>query len=121
MGTAGASYGVSRSLRTDRAPCVLDAAPTRAGAWFALAIVKLYHIQTRRPSVHAAQSASPASKAIPIGCEDDGFREGLNPSYGLQLSKHGLEPVTVEETDHYKVMREFCSDPAGFMEAAIEE
>jgi predicted ATPase len=39
----------------------------------------------------------------------------------LRLSKYGLEPVTVEETDHYKVMREFCDDPAGFVEAAIEE
>jgi predicted ATPase len=39
----------------------------------------------------------------------------------LRLSKYGLEPVTVEQTDHYKVMREFCDDPAGFVEAAIEE
>jgi predicted ATPase len=39
----------------------------------------------------------------------------------LRLTKHGLEPVTVEQTDHYKVMREFCDDPAGFVEAAIEE
>ncbi|QWG10936.1 AAA family ATPase [Bradyrhizobium sediminis] len=39
----------------------------------------------------------------------------------LRLSKYGLEPVTVKETDHYKVMREFCDDPAGFVEAAIEE
>jgi predicted ATPase len=39
----------------------------------------------------------------------------------LRLSKYGLEPVTVQETDHYKVMREFCADPAGFVEAAIEE
>jgi predicted ATPase len=39
----------------------------------------------------------------------------------LRLSKYGLEPVTVEETDHYKVMREFCADPAGFVEAAIDE
>jgi predicted ATPase len=38
----------------------------------------------------------------------------------LRLSKYGLEPVTVEQTDHYKVMREFCADPAGFIEAAIE-
>jgi len=29
--------------------------------------------------------------------------------------------VTVKETDHYKVMREFCGDPAGFVEAAIAE
>jgi predicted ATPase len=36
----------------------------------------------------------------------------------LRLTKYGLEPVTVEQTDHYKVMREFC---AGFVEAVIEE
>jgi predicted ATPase len=39
----------------------------------------------------------------------------------LRLSKCGLEPVTVEQTDHYKVMREFCADPAGFVEAVVEE
>lgn len=39
----------------------------------------------------------------------------------LRLSKYGLEPVTVKETDHYKVMREFCEDPAGFVEAVVEE
>ena len=39
----------------------------------------------------------------------------------LRLSKYGLEPVTVEETDHYKLMREFCADPAGFVEAVVGE
>jgi predicted ATPase len=39
----------------------------------------------------------------------------------LRLSKYGLEPVTVEQTDHYKVMREFCADPAGFVEAVVKE
>lgn len=39
----------------------------------------------------------------------------------LRLSKYGLDLVTVEQTDHFKVMREFCADPAGFVEAAIEE
>jgi predicted ATPase len=39
----------------------------------------------------------------------------------LRLSKYALEPVTVRETDHYKVMREFCEDPEGFVQAAIEE
>jgi predicted ATPase len=39
----------------------------------------------------------------------------------LRLTKYGLEPVSVEQTDHFKVMREFCDDPAGFVEAAIEE
>jgi predicted ATPase len=39
----------------------------------------------------------------------------------LRLSKHGLEPVTVEQTDHYKTLREFFDDPRGFVEAAIGE
>jgi predicted ATPase len=39
----------------------------------------------------------------------------------LRLSKYGLEQVTVEQTDHYKVMREFCADPAGFVEAVMAE
>jgi len=39
----------------------------------------------------------------------------------LRLTKYGLEPVSVKETDHYKVMREFCDDPAGFVEAAMAE
>jgi predicted ATPase len=39
----------------------------------------------------------------------------------LRRTKYGLQPVTVEETDHYKVMREICADPAGSVEAAIEE
>jgi predicted ATPase len=39
----------------------------------------------------------------------------------LGLSKHGLEPITVEQTDHYKAMREFFDDPKGFVEAAIGE
>jgi predicted ATPase len=39
----------------------------------------------------------------------------------LRLSKYGLEPVRVKDTDHFKVMREFCADPVGFVEAVIEE
>ena len=39
----------------------------------------------------------------------------------LRLSKYDLEPVTVEQTDHFKVMREFCDDPAGFVEAVMAE
>ncbi len=39
----------------------------------------------------------------------------------LRLTKHGLESTTVEETDHYKALREFCDDPKGFVEAAILE
>jgi predicted ATPase len=39
----------------------------------------------------------------------------------LRMSKYGLEPVTVKETDHFRVMREFCYDPKGFVEAVFEE
>jgi len=39
----------------------------------------------------------------------------------LRLTKYGLEPVTVEQTDHYKALREFFDDPRGFVEAAIAE
>ncbi|MBO4222694.1 AAA family ATPase [Bradyrhizobium neotropicale] len=39
----------------------------------------------------------------------------------LRLTKYRLEPVTVEQTDHYKVMREFYADPKGFVNAAIAE
>jgi len=39
----------------------------------------------------------------------------------LRLTKSGLEPVTVQETDHYKTMRECCANPAGFVQAAIAE
>jgi predicted ATPase len=39
----------------------------------------------------------------------------------LRLTKYGLEPTTVEDTDHYKALREFFSDPKGFVEAAIGE
>jgi predicted ATPase len=39
----------------------------------------------------------------------------------LQLSKYGLDPVAVEDTDHYRLLREFWSDPAGFVEAMLEE
>jgi predicted ATPase len=38
----------------------------------------------------------------------------------LRLSKYGLEPVSVEQTDHYKIMRQFCDDPAGFVEAMVD-
>jgi len=39
----------------------------------------------------------------------------------LQFTKYGLEPTTLEQTDHYRAMQEFFVDPRGFVEAAIEE
>jgi len=39
----------------------------------------------------------------------------------LRFSKYGLEPTSVEQTDHYRLIREFCADPAGFIETAMKE
>src|ERR1700693_3728323 len=39
----------------------------------------------------------------------------------LRLTKYGLDPVAVEDTDHYRLMRECWSDPAGFVETMLEE
>jgi predicted ATPase len=39
----------------------------------------------------------------------------------LRLSKYGLDPVTVRDTDHFRTLREFCEDPTGFVEAALAE
>jgi predicted ATPase len=38
----------------------------------------------------------------------------------LQLSKYGLAPVTLAQTDHYRLMREFCQDPQTFIETMME-
>jgi predicted ATPase len=39
----------------------------------------------------------------------------------LRLSKYGLEPVTLEDTDHYRLLREFCADPKSFIDAMMED
>jgi len=39
----------------------------------------------------------------------------------LQLRKYGLEPVAVEDTDHFRLMREFWNDPQGFIRTMMEE
>jgi predicted ATPase len=39
----------------------------------------------------------------------------------LRLTKGGLDPVSVEETDHFRLMRAFLQDPRGFVEAMIED
>src|SRR5262249_40670870 len=39
----------------------------------------------------------------------------------LRLSKYGLEPVALEDTEHYRLMREFCQDPDGFVDMMLED
>jgi predicted ATPase len=38
----------------------------------------------------------------------------------LLLTPGGLEPIRVEDTEHYRTLREFCADPAGFVAAVLE-
>jgi predicted ATPase len=38
----------------------------------------------------------------------------------LSFTKHGLEPVSVEATEHYRLIREFCADPTGFVDARLK-
>jgi predicted ATPase len=33
----------------------------------------------------------------------------------LQLSKSGLTETTLYETEHFRLMREFCADPTAFI------
>lgn len=37
----------------------------------------------------------------------------------LQLSKNGLDQVTVEQTKNYRLLRDFCSDPVGFVNNSL--
>jgi predicted ATPase len=39
----------------------------------------------------------------------------------LRLSKYGLEPIAVEETEHFRIMREFWTDPVEFMKTMLED
>jgi predicted ATPase len=38
----------------------------------------------------------------------------------LALTRAGLAPTTLEATDHYRLMREFCANPAGFVDTMLE-
>jgi predicted ATPase len=39
----------------------------------------------------------------------------------MQLTKDGLTPIRVEDTDHYRLMREFWIDPRAFVEERLDE
>ena len=39
----------------------------------------------------------------------------------LRLSKSGLDPISVDETDHFRLMRDFCADPPGFIEEKMND
>jgi predicted ATPase len=37
----------------------------------------------------------------------------------LLLSKYGLNPVSLEQTEHFKLIREFCANPAAFIASSL--
>jgi predicted ATPase len=39
----------------------------------------------------------------------------------LSFTKHGLERVAIEATDHYRLLRDFCTDPAGFVNERLRD
>ncbi len=39
----------------------------------------------------------------------------------LRMVKYGLEPVALEDTSHFRIMREFALDPTGFVEMMMAE
>jgi predicted ATPase len=39
----------------------------------------------------------------------------------LQLSKYGLEPAALEDTVHFRLLREFCLSPRDFVDSLSEE
>lgn len=39
----------------------------------------------------------------------------------LRFSKYELTPTTLEETDHFRLLRDFCEDPATFVKSSLDE
>ncbi len=39
----------------------------------------------------------------------------------LRMTRHGLEPVDLEDTDHFKIMREFITGGHSFVEAMLDQ
>ena len=39
----------------------------------------------------------------------------------LQLTRGGLAPIAVEQTEHYAIMRAFCDDPGLYVETVLAD
>ncbi|MBA1143665.1 AAA family ATPase [Mesorhizobium neociceri] len=39
----------------------------------------------------------------------------------FRISRFGLDPTDFSDTDHFRMMRDFCTDPQAFMEEALRE
>jgi predicted ATPase len=38
----------------------------------------------------------------------------------IEITKYGLNPIRLAETQHFRLLREFCIDPANFIESVLE-
>lgn len=81
------------------------------------------------PPDRVPQAAAPHGPARPVpGDHGDPNDPGNLPilmAYPgarlLGLSRYGLDPVTIEQTQHVRLIREFCLAPATFVETMMEE
>ncbi|TKB27215.1 MAG: ATP-binding protein, partial [Mesorhizobium sp.] len=39
----------------------------------------------------------------------------------FRISRSGLDPTDLSDTDHFRMMRNFCNDPDGFLAEALYE
>ena len=39
----------------------------------------------------------------------------------LKMEKYGLQPVELEDTDHFRIMGEFVADPGGMVRSMIDD
>ena len=39
----------------------------------------------------------------------------------LRIDRHGLEAISLEQTDHFRLIRKFSADPKAFVQSALEE
>ena len=39
----------------------------------------------------------------------------------LRMSRHGLEPVSLQDTEHFRILREFVNDPEGMVATLTDE
>jgi hypothetical protein len=58
--------------------------------------------------------------AVPFTAGDHGYAlaaaDGLSERGFFRVSRFGLDPIDFHDTDHFRIVRDFCSDPQTFME-----
>jgi hypothetical protein len=54
------------------------------------------------PATHSAPARTPGQRRRP-------------------RAKYGLDRVSLDEVEHFKLTRDFCTDPATFVQSALDE